>query len=343
VRSLQIFVLTVIFVALHAIISCKKDTNIPLTFEQPIMQIPEGFPTMTFPEGNEYNYQRWLLGKRLFYDPIMSRQNTVSCASCHIAGNAFSDTLPLSKGDNNLLSSSNAPTLTNIGYNPYFTRAGGVPTLEMQILVPIQEHNEFNTNILAIVELLKKDSSYVHQAKIAYNRELDPFVITRSIANFESSLISGNSIYDQYTYQNKKAAMNESAKKGMALFFGDKTNCSKCHSGFNFSNYAFENNGLYTNYADSGRMRLTKDETDRARFKVPTLRNIEFTAPYMHDGSIQDLEGVVMHYNSGGVFHKNKSTLVKPLGLSSQEQKNLVDFLKSLTDYSFINNKNFRQ
>jgi cytochrome c peroxidase len=233
--------------------------------------------------------------------------------------------------------------LTNIGYNPYFTRAGGVPTLEMQILVPIQEHNEFNTNILAIVELLKKDSSYVHQAKIAYNREIDPFVITRSIANFERSLISGNSIYDQYTYQNKKAAMNESAKKGMALFFGDKTNCSKCHSGFNFSNYAFENNGLYTNYADSGRMRLTKDETDRARFKVPTLRNIEFTAPYMHDGSIQDLEGVVMHYNSGGVFHKNKSTLVKPLGLSSQEQKNLVDFLKSLTDYSFINNKNFRQ
>jgi cytochrome c peroxidase len=343
VRSLQIFVLTVVFVALHTIISCKKDTNIPLTFEQPIMQIPEGFPTMIFPEENEYNYQRWLLGKRLFYDPILSRQNTVSCASCHIAGNAFSDTLPMSKGDNNLLSSSNAPTLTNIGYNPYFTRAGGVPTLEMQILVPIQEHNEFNTNILAIVELLKKDSSYVHQAKIAYNREIDPFVITRSIANFERSLISGNSIYDQYTYQNKKAAMNESAKKGMALFFGDKTNCSKCHSGFNFSNYAFENNGLYTNYADSGRMRLTKDETDRARFKVPTLRNIEFTAPYMHDGSIQDLEGVVMHYNSGGVFHKNKSTLVKPLGLSSQEQKNLVDFLKSLTDYSFINNKNFRQ
>jgi cytochrome c peroxidase len=123
----------------------------------------------------------------------------------------------------------------------------------------------------------------------------------------------------------------------------NKTNCSQCHSGFNFTNYTFENNGLYTNYADSGRMRLTQIESDRARFKVPTLRNAQLTAPYMHDGSIKTLEEVVAHYNTGGKIHANKSTLIKPLGLTQQEQNDIVAFLNTLTDYTFINNKNLQK
>ncbi|MDI9320566.1 MAG: cytochrome c peroxidase [Phycisphaerales bacterium] len=311
--------------------------------QMPLMQIPEGFPPISFPEGNEYTYQRWALGKRLFYDPIMSRQNTVSCASCHIAQKAFSDTLAFSFGDNHLIGTSNAPTLTNIAYHPYYTRAGGVPTLEMQVLVPIQEHNEFNTNILDIVDKLKKDSFYAQQARAAYNREIDAFVITRALSNFERSLISGNADYDNYIFQNKKTAMSENAIRGIALFNSARTNCSKCHSGFNFTNYSFENNGIYSNSADSGRMRLTKDESDRDKYKVPTLRNVALTAPYMHDGSYKTLEAVIANYNSGGIIHKNKSELIKPLGLSSEEEKDLIAFLKALTDNTFINNQNFKK
>jgi cytochrome c peroxidase len=334
-KSLQQFYCILLLATNVLFFSCTKDPSI-IVEENNIMQIPEGFPSISFPQGNEFTIQRWALGKRLFYDPIMSVNNSVSCASCHHSENAFSDTIAFSLGDMNQIGRSNAPTLANIVYNPYFTRAGGVPTLEMQILVPIQEHDEFNTNILDIVEKLKKDSSYTQASRIAYNREIDPFVITRAIANFERSIISGNSNFD-------KQIFSISEQRGKELFMSTKTNCSKCHSGFNFSNYAFENNGLYTNYADSGRMRLTHDEYDKARFKVPTLRNIELTAPYMHNGSIKTLNEVVAHYNSGGQFHKNKSALVKPLRLTQEEQNDLVAFLKTLTDYTFINNKNLQK
>lgn len=307
------------------------------------MQIPEGFPSVIFPEGNEYTPQRWALGKRLFYDPILSKQNTISCASCHMAANAFSDTSAFSKGDNNALGKSNAPTLTNIGYHPYFTRAGGVPTLEMQILVPIQEHDEFNTNILDIAERINAIPSYVEQSLNAYGRIPDAFVITRAIANFERSLISGNSSYDRFLLQGKASALSATERKGMNLFFSSKTNCGQCHNGINLTNYSFENNGITPNSWDSGRMRLTKMEIDRDKFKVPTLRNIALTAPYMHDGRFKTLEEVVNHYNLGGAPNKNKSVLIKPLGLSSAEQQALVAFLKTLTDHAFVNNKNFQQ
>jgi cytochrome c peroxidase len=336
-RSLQGISGSIIFFFFCIIaISCNK--ALPLIEDDTTMNIPAGFPSISYPEGNEYTKARWELGKRLFYDPIMSKQNTVSCSSCHLAKNAFSDTLALSLGDNQVAGRSNAPTLTNIAYHPYFTRAGGVPTLEMQILVPIQEHDEFNTNILDIVEKLKQDPSYVAQIKSAYNRDPDPYAITRAISNFERSIISGNAPYDQHTYQQQNV-LTPLELKGLQLFTSSKTNCSQCHSGFNFTNYAFENNGLYSNYADSGRMRLTHLESDRARFKVPTLRNIAVTAPYMHDGSKKTLMDVINHYNSGGETHPQKSALIKALGLSEQEKLELLAFLHTLTDVQFLNNK----
>ncbi|MBC7425878.1 MAG: c-type cytochrome, partial [Bacteroidia bacterium] len=160
---------------------------------------------------------------------------------------------------------------------------------------------------------------------------------------FERTLISGNSRFDQYFYQNNKNALSSDEINGYNLFISNKTNCSQCHSGFNFSNYSFENNGLYENYADSGRMRLTNQESDRGLFKVPSLRNIEFTAPYMHDGSFQTLEQIIENYNNGGKSFKNKSKLIVPLNLSNQEKHDLISFLKSLSDYQFINNKKFKQ
>jgi len=194
---------------------------------------------------------------------------------------------------------------------------------------------------LLIVERLAQDSSYIQMAQTAYGRDLDAFVITRAIACFERSLLSGYSYYDQYFHYENEAALTPAQIRGMDLFFGDKTNCSKCHGGFNFTNYAFENNGLYEEYTDNGRFRLTNEVSDIALFKVPSLRNIELTAPYMHDGSLQSLEEVIDHYVSGGKSHANKNLLVEPLNVTESEQNDLVQFLKSLTDETFVSNPLF--
>lgn len=329
-----------LFISTISIISCGKDSVINI--EEEIISIPEGFPSINFPEGNEFTKERWLLGKKLFYETRLSKSNSLSCGSCHKPELFFSDNVATSDGDNFEKGTSNVPTLINLVYNPYYTRAGGVPTLEMQVLVPIQEHNEFNHNIVDICKELNADIEYNKDALKCYNREFDPFVLTRAISNFERSFISGNSRFDEYFFQNKNASLTENEIKGLNLFRSNKTNCSQCHKDFNFTNYAFENNGLYEIYADSGRMRLTNLESDRGLFKVPTLRNIEFTAPYMHDGSIQTIEEVIEHYNSGGKNSVNKSEFLKPLHLSSEEKQDLVSFLKALTDYKFLNNKNFK-
>ena len=327
--------------ALLVLSACKKEAPENIASTDPF-PIPAGFPKIEFPDDNQFTIDRWSLGRKLFYEKALSLNNTVSCGSCHKPELAFSDDKSFSIGDNGALGRSNAPTLTNVAYHPYFTRAGGVPTLEMQILVPIQEHDEFNTNIVDIAERLKQMPEYVEAAQNCYNREMDPFVITRAIATFERSLISGNSRYDAYLQKGDFDALNDQEKRGLQLFLSDKTNCSKCHTGFDFTNYAFENNGLYTVYSDSGRFRVTGIETDRAKFKVPSLRNVELTAPYMHDGSKQTLELVVQHYNLGGFTHPNKSQFVKPLGLTQEEKDDLVAFLKSLTDAVFAGNSEFR-
>lgn len=305
------------------------------------MEIPEGFPKVEFPDGNEFTKDRWELGKKLFFDPIMSIDSTVSCASCHNPNLAFADSRTFSLGVENRIGNRNAPTLTNVAYNPYFTTEGGVKTLEAQILIPIQEHNEFDFNIVDLSYKLEKNQEYLKLASTSYNQRPNPYVITRSLACFERSLISGNSPFDQYYYQNIDNVLTENQLKGMRLFFSEKVNCTNCHNGFNFTNYSFQNNGLYQNYQDSGRYRLTQNDTDIAKFKVPTLRNIGVTAPYMHDGSLNTLMEVVEHYNNGGAKGHHQSKLIKPLNLTDSEKLQLVAFLESLTDESFLFNENF--
>ena len=326
--------LVLLFWGCLVVAACRHEALIEPS-EKPLLFVPSGFPQPDFPSDNGFTAERFALGKRLFYDVVMSVDSSISCASCHSLAHAFSDTVAFSVGASGAAGTRNAPTLANVAYLPYFTREGGVPTLEMQVGVPIQEHNEFNFNVLLIAERLKTDSIYLQMSQAAYSRLLDPFVITRSLACFERCLISGESRFDT-------DKLTKSERRGKVLFFSARTHCANCHGGFNFTNYAFENNGLYENYADPGRFRLTGIETDRARFKVPTLRNVALTAPYMHDGALPTLQAVVAHYNSGGKAHPNKSSLVQPLALSAQERADLVAFLGSLTDEKFITNPNFR-
>ena len=280
------------------------------------------------------------LGKRLFYDPILSRDSTHSCASCHLPELAFTDGKTVSEGIRGRKVTRNSPTLTNVKDRKSFLLDGVNPSLESQVRVPIQEKNEFDFHPFLIIDRMKTRPEYVRLSRDAYNREPDEYVITHSIAAFERTLVSENSAYDKYL-RGEKGALSESQIRGKEIFF-ERLYCSECHSGKNFSNEGLTNNGLYEVYQDTGRMRLTEKEEDRAIFKVPVLRNVELTAPYMHDGSKKTLEEVIDHYSSGGKPHPNKSPIIQPFELTDSEKQDLINFLKSLTDWDFINNPEHR-
>jgi cytochrome c peroxidase len=316
---------------------CKNDLPEPSSGPYSL-EVPEGFPLPFIPEDNALTYERIALGKKLFYDPILSLDSSRSCASCHLPALAFSDSVAFSLGIENRLGTRNSPTLANVAYQKALLREGGIPTLEMQVLVPIQEHNEFDFNILVAGERMLADPEYVEMSMASYDREPDPYVITRAISAFERTMISGESPFDLFYFQGKNSALSASQKRGWELFQSDRLNCSKCHEGFLFTSQGFANNGLYDDYPDPGRLRLTGEESDRAVFKIPTLRNIALTAPYMHDGSLPNLQSVLAHYETGGRPHVNKSVLVKPFSLTEQERADLLEFLQSLTDEAFLNN-----
>lgn len=322
------------------LMGCGDDVNDYSTLKA---EIKKTFikPEIIYPQDNAYSEESWQLGKLLFYDKRFSLDTSISCASCHKINLAFSDDVNFSIGVGGKPGKRNAPTLANIAHSPYFLREGGVPTLEQQVLVPIQEEVEFSTNILEIERRIKNDSIYNDLSQRAYGKKLDYFVITRAISNFERTFISENSEFDKYL--RNEADLSFEALKGMEIFYGERGNCVACHSGYNFSDYSFQNNGLYETYTDPGRFRFTEKEEDRALFKVPTLRNISLTAPYMHDGSVKSLEAVIDHYSAGIKNHKNKSAQLKNKTFSADEKRALKSFLLTLTDEEFVNNPKFKE
>ena len=331
------------FLGLLAFVSCQKEEVLPVQTDTPYqLQLPPGFPEPDIPIDNQLTEKRVALGKRLFYDPVLSVDSTISCASCHKQSLAFADNTAISPGVEGRLGLRNSPSLANLAYVSIFNKDGGVPRLDIQALVPIEDHNEMDLHPLIAADRLNAREDYKVQFEAAYNRPADPFSVTRALGAFMRTLISGESYYDQYRYQGKKDALTPQQVRGMQLFFSEKTNCSNCHSGFALTDDSFKNNGLYLNYADAGRARVTADSADIGLFRVPGLRNVALTAPYMHDGSIKTLAEVVNHYNNGGRGHFNQSPLVQPLGLSEIEMQDLISFLESLTDPTFISNPAFK-
>lgn len=311
------------------------------TTEQPIVppillvDNPPGFPEQAIPADNVVTEERIRLGKLLFYSAELSRTRTVSCATCHDPSRAFSDGRTTSVGVDDRVGPRNAPSLANVGYQPYFMREGGVPSLEMQVLVPVQEHHEFDMNMLDVVDRLRSNTIIQTLSRSAYQREVDAYVVTRAIACFERTLVSGRSRAD--TKQ-----LTEQEERGRLLFVSSRTGCTSCHGGVLYTTHTFANNGALEVYTDVGRYRLTNDESDRYLFKVPSLRNIGVTAPYMHNGSVASLRDVIDRYNRGGMGHSATDERIVPLGLRDDECADLEAFLRSLTDEQFINDPRFR-
>jgi cytochrome c peroxidase len=298
---------------------------------------PHYFPSITFPEGNEPTQLRFELGRKLFYEKQLSKNEDVSCASCHRLPAAFTDGRTVSSFHENEFAR-NAPTLANLAWSPYFMSEGGVPTLELQALGPIHEKHELALSMEEVIARLKNKSNYSILSKSVYGRELDAFTITRALACFERALISGDSKFDRY-YFLKSNDYSDVEQKGMELFFSERTQCSSCHALPFFTDYQFYSLGLED--ADIGLERRTYSAADRGKFKTPTLRNIELTAPYMHNGSMSSLEEVVSFYNNGGGTRSTKDSRVKPMNLSKEEEAELVAFLKTLTDWNFVQHENF--
>jgi cytochrome c peroxidase len=305
-----------------------------------LVSAPAHFPPEPVPADNTITRARIELGKKLFYDTRLSRTAEVSCASCHKQENAFADPRPVSIGVHGRTGKRNAPALVNLAWNTTYFWDGGVKTLEQQAIGPITNPLEMDMTMGEVVQRVSADPEYVRLSHAAYGSEPRPEVVTKAIATFMRSLVSGTSRYDRYL-RGDKAALNDSEKRGAAIALGERGDCFHCHVGFNLTNNSFANNGLVS--ADPGREMVTEKADDAGKFKVPTLRNVALTAPYMHDGSLKTLRDVVDFYSKGGQGHPNTDPTIRPLNLSEQEKEDLIAFLGSLTDEAFVKNPRFAQ
>lgn len=275
------------------------------------------------------------LGRKLFFDKRLSRDSSISCSSCHHPEWAFTDRRSVSVGVMDSLGNRNAPTLLNVVHQRTLMFDAQVPDLEQQVIVPIQDQREMNISVGDLIKRLRGIPEYEEAAIKIFNRNFDSWVLTRSLSEFERTLISENSPFDKYMHGDKDA-MSQDAVKGWEIF-SEKLYCTKCHPAPYFTNFIAENNGLYEDYGeDKGRFRINFDSTEIGKFKVPTLRNIELTYPYMHDGSIATLDEVIDHYSNGGKAHKNKDPDIVPFDISNEEKSQLIAFFKALTDTTYL-------
>lgn len=270
-----------------------------------------------------------LLGKKLFFDPILSKTGKVSCASCHKPDHGFADDKPVSLGINDLKGDRNSPTVYGAKNLKLLFWDGRAMSLEEQALGPIENPVEMGEMIGNVLVKLNKDESYKKEFEEAYGKgEITKEKLANAIAEFEKTQISLDSDYDRYIAGDVKA-LSPSAKRGLDLFKG-KAMCIECHKGPDFTDGDFHNIGLPIT-DDVGRAKISVTGKDTRKFKTPTLREIEKTGPYFHAGQFDSLEAVIAFYNAGGGEDTYKDPLKKPLDLNQEEQKDLIAFLKSLT------------
>ncbi|HUG91715.1 MAG TPA: cytochrome c peroxidase [Planctomycetaceae bacterium] len=289
---------------------------------------PRGLPPLKHPADNPPTAAKILLGKQLYFDPRLSRDGTISCASCHDPKKGYSNGEQFAKGVGGKLGDRNSPTVINAAYNRFQFWDGRAGSLEEQALGPIQNPIEMNLTLEEVEERLNEIDGYRVQFQEVFGSEATADSVARAIAAYERTILSGDAPYDRFR-AGDTSALSDAAQRGLKLFFG-KAQCSACHSGPNFTDNAFHNLGLGMagEQPDVGREKISKLAGDRGSFKTPTLREIARTAPYGHDGSIATLEEVIEHYDRGGEKNSYLDESVYPLKLTPDEKRDLVTFLK---------------
>lgn len=371
-RAIAVALAGVLVLALLS--SCARPTAAAFQWDLPSWAAPP-----IVPSDNPMTNEKVALGHYLFYDRRLSGNLTYSCSSCHQQKFAFAETRATALGSTGMHHPRRTPTLTNVGYYTVLTWANPLQRkLEKQMLVPMFGDHPVELGLAGkenlLVARLTADARYQQMFRDAFPGQAQPITlgnITKAIASFERTLISFSSPYDRYRYARDANAISPSAKRGEALFFSERLDCFHCHGGINFSDSSadartrlfqrsFHNTGLYnirgTGAYPAGNMgvfEITHDPKDIGAFKAPTLRNVAVRAPYMHDGSVRDLDAALDHYAAGGRTIRNgpnagvgrlnphKDLVIHGFHLSAAERRDLIAFLRSLTDERFLHDPRF--
>jgi cytochrome c peroxidase len=336
----------IIAFTVFSIYSCKIDSKVkPLVTEDDIILTwPNYFPAP------EYNFaenprtkEGFLLGKKLFYDPILSIDNTISCGSCHQQFVAFAHSdHKLSHGINNLLGERNSPALYNLIWQKEFFWDGGSKHIEVQPIGPITNPVEMAETLENVISKLRKNAEYRSLFKAAFNSDsITSQQMLKAMVQFMGSFISASSRYDKYLQDPSGFPLTSDEKNGLTIF---EQKCSNCHVPPLFTDNSYRNNGLDETFKDSGRFRITNINSDIGKFKVPSLRNVELTYPYMHDGRFETLDQVLNHYSKGVKASGTLDvSLNNGIALTPAEKSQLIAFLKTLTDRDFIKDERFKE
>ena len=363
-----------IILLLATIVACNKSDTDPLPPVIPPPVIPPDtnlgsatpfdwvdplfFQQMIIPAENPFTVEGIDLGRQLFYDERLSGDDTQSCAECHVQSNSFGDPRRFSEGINGDIGTRQSMALINLGYQQFFFWDGRAATLEDQIIQPVINPIEMDAVWADVMVKIKADTAYMTLfGKVFSTLDIDSTHVAKAIAQFLRTVVSSGSRYDRW--RRGEIILTEAEENGRILFItegGDPeagqgglwgADCFHCHTlaGMQISDYQYHNNGLDSVFTDLGRGEVTAQPQDFGRFKTPSLRNVEFSAPYMHDGRFETLEEVIEHYNSGGHFSSTVDPFMKftqgGLQLTEQRKQDLIAFLKALSDPVFINNPDF--
>ena len=333
--------------------SKEEETYTPIPYN---LEVPQLFADKliapVIPANNPLTVEGIALGKKLFSDKILSGNGTISCAHCHRLQEAFSHSLPFSEGANGIFGDRNSMPLFNLAWNfdERFAWDGNDFSLEHQAFEPVSNPIEMNGNWKNIEKRLNNHDSYPNLFKMAFGTStIDSVLITKAIAQFERTLISGNSKFDQFLLG--QVSLTPEEQNGFDVFMDEaKGDCFHCHGSNNnplWTDNKFHNNGLDTSFSDLGLGAVTGDPADNGKFKTPSLRNLTFTSPYMHDGRFATIEEVINHYSEGLQNSLTIDPLMKKVNqggvnLSEKDKADLKAFLLTLTDLDFINNPDFK-
>jgi cytochrome c peroxidase len=348
------FIVLVLFTGLF--FACKPDPiEVPAVYDPTLAVVNlRNFPDPEFPADNKPTVAGVQLGRMLFYEKALSKDGTQACADCHRQQHAFTDSLRFSVGVEHMPGKRQAMMVMNLAWhkNGMFWD-GRSATVHEQALKPIQDPLEMNEKLVNVVAKLTADKKYTDQFIRAFgDAAVTEDRIGKAIEQFEFTMISNNAKYDHW--KRGETTLTDAEERGRKLFFTEYSplgtakgaECFHCHSSFNFTNDEFMNNGLdrTVDQKDDGRMEVTMDQADKAKFKTPSLRNVALTAPYMHDGRFTTLEQVIDHYNTGAKHSSTIDFLMQynlqqgGLALTAQDKSDLVAFLKTLTDTDFLTN-----
>ena len=310
------------------------------------LAIPQGFPDMIIPDDNPMTVEGVALGRLLFYDTILSEDRSQSCASCHAPAFNFSDNgKQFSEGVRGDIGTRNSMPVINIGWMPELFWDGRARGVEGQALGPVPNPIEMHLRWVDAEQRIQNHDTYPDLFFKAFGtREIDSILVVKAIAQFERTMISSNSKWDRYL--RGETSLTQAEAQGFEIFFTEKGDCFHCHATILFSDNLPHNNGLDAEFADLGYGGITNNPNDNGKFKTPTLRNIAFSAPFMHDGRFETLEEVVDFYSEGVQWSPTIDPLMKKVNqggvkLTDQEKQHLIAFIKTLTDTTFIQNPEF--